>query len=133
MNPIFGWTLALIAVVAGMAIYGWPGLLLALTIVTFWLLLQFSQVMRVMRGANAAPVGHVDSAVMLNAKLHRGMRMLDVVKLTRSLGRQADSADAGADAADVFAWSDTGGSRVTATFVNGRLQSWQLERPSAEP
>lgn len=124
MNPIFGWTLALVGIVAGTTLYGWQGLVLALTIVAFWLLLQFSQVMRVMRGASSSPVGHVDSAVMLHAKLHRGMRMLDVVKLTRSLGRKADGSNA-----DVFSWSDQAGSRVTATFAGGRLRSWELERP----
>ena len=122
MNPIFGWPLALIAIVAGTTIYGWQGLVLAVTAVAFWLLLQISQVMRVMRGASSKPVGHVDSAVMLHAKLHQGMRMLDVVKLTRSLGRQVTDPD-------VFAWSDTAGSRVIATFAGGRLRSWELERP----
>jgi uncharacterized protein (DUF58 family) len=127
MNPIVGWTLALAGIVAGTTIYGWQGLVLALTIVAFWLLLQFSQVMRVMRGASSSPVGHVDSAVMLHAKLHRGMRMLDVVKLTRSLGRQ-DGHERGDER---FTWSDEAGSHVIATFVGGRLRSWQLERPAS--
>jgi hypothetical protein len=130
MNPIVGWTLALVGIVAGTTIYGLQGLVLAVTIVVFWLLLQFGQVMRVMRGASLSPVGHVDSAVMLHAKLQRGMRMLDVVKLTRSLGRQSSG-----DGGDVVTWTDPGGARVAATFAGGRLRSWAFERPApyAEP
>ena len=41
-----------------------------------------------MRLAAGAPVGHVHSAVMLHAGLGAGMPMMDVVKLTRSLGRK---------------------------------------------
>ena len=44
-----------------------------------------------MRNAGSAPVGHVDSAVMLNAKLREGLQMLQVLALTKSLGRRVDS------------------------------------------
>jgi hypothetical protein len=123
MNPIFGWTLALAALVAGFALNGWKGLMLAVTIIAFWLLLQFSQVMRVMRGAAQSPVGHVASAVMLNAKLHAGMRVIDVVRLTQSLGRKLDQTSP-----EVLAWQDKDGDRVEASFNGGRLVSWQLHR-----
>jgi hypothetical protein len=152
MNPIFGWTLALAGIVAGTTMYGWQGLVLASTIVAFWLILQFGQVMRVMRRASSSPVGHVDSAVMLHSKLHRGMRLLDVVKLTRSLGRKAGGPPPGrsqggpapsggsersarggtstSNGAEVFTWSDQAGNHVTATFAGGHLRSWKLERPA---
>jgi hypothetical protein len=124
MNPILGWPLALTAVIAGTQLYGWQGLVLALTVVAFWVILQFNQVMRVMRAAADRPVGHVDSAVMLHAKLHRGMRMLDVVKLTRSLGqRERDDGEA-------YSWTDPAGNRVSVTFGAGRLHAWELQRPA---
>ncbi len=123
MNPIFGWTLALVALVAGFALNGWQGLMLAVTIIAFWMLLQFSQIMRVMRGAAQSPVGYVASAVMLNAKLHVGMRVIDVVRLTQSLGRKLDQASL-----EVLAWQDKDGDRVEASFNAGRLVSWQLHR-----
>lgn len=129
MNPIFGWTLAFVGIFGGLAIYGWQGLVLAVTIVAFWLLLQFGQVLRVMRGAASSPMGRVESAVMLHAKLHRGMRMINVVKLTRSLGRNNDDGQNN-EGREVFAWSDGDGNHVIATFAGGRLQSWDLERPA---
>ena len=73
MNPVLGWGLAVAAVVAGWFGYGWPGVLLAVSVVVFWLLLQFSRVLRVMRMAAGRPLGVIDNAVMLNAKLRPGM------------------------------------------------------------
>jgi hypothetical protein len=61
---------------------------------------------------------------MLQAKLRAGMQMLEVLKLTRSLGRRVRPD------ADVFAWSDSGGAEVVVTFDNGRCQSWVLQRPA---
>jgi len=81
-RPVVGWSLAIAAVVAGYWSYGWPGLVLALTAIVFWLLLQFSRAMRVMRKAGNAPLGQVGSAVMLNAKLRPGMTMLEILPLT---------------------------------------------------
>jgi len=122
MNPLLGWTLAAVAVLAGWKLYGWPGVLLALTLVTFWLLLQFSRALRAMKLAGQAPVGQVPNAVMLNAKLQPGMTMLQVINLTRSLGRRQGSDD-------VWRWQDGGASHVTLTFAAGKLQRWVLERP----
>jgi len=124
LNPIVGWLLGVAALAAGWIAYGWPGVALALTVIVFWLLLQFNQAVRVMRNASSAPLGHVDSAVMLNAKLRRGMPMVQVVALTRSLGRRV------AQNADSYVWSDSGGCDVVVTFENGRCQSWLLNRPT---
>ena len=124
MNPIIGWSLAALLVVVAWYSYGWQGVLLAVSVVVFWLLLQFSRAMRAMRQAGQAPVGHVDSAVMLNAKLQPGMTMLQVIGLTRSLGRKLDSGD------DHWAWSDDGGSSVTLHFQGGKLARFELDRPA---
>ena len=79
MNPVLGWGMAAAAVVAGWAGYGWPGVALAASVIVFWLLIQFNRSLKVLRNAGSAPIGHIDSAVMLNAKLQAGMPMIKVV------------------------------------------------------
>ena len=123
MSRYIGWALALAALVVGWRGYGWPGVALAVSVIVFWLLLEFSRSMRVLRDAGQAPVGHIDSAVMLNAKLRRGLRMAQVVKLTRSLGQHVS------DDPEVWQWGDEGGARVVITFVDGRCAQWSLQRP----
>lgn len=126
MNPWIGWALAIAALAAGWFGYGARGVALAVTVIAFWLLLQFNRLMRVMRNAAESPLGHTDSAVMLQARLHTGMTMAKVVALTKSLGRCDDRA------AEVYTWTDDGGAAVTITFANGRAARWVLTRP-AEP
>jgi phosphatidylglycerophosphate synthase len=125
MNPILGWVLAAAALLAGWRSYGWHGLVLAATVITFWLLLQFNRVMRVMKNAAGAPVGHVGSAVMLHSRLRKRMTMLQVVQLTRSLGRKL------ADDPETWTWGDAGGATLTLVFAGGRLQDWTLTRREA--
>ena len=127
MNPILGWALAALLLVAGWQGYGIKGIALGVTLIVFWLILQFNRSLRVMRNAGSAPVGHVDSAVMLNAKLREGMQMLQVLSLTKSLGRRI------APDGEVYEWLDEGGSKVVVTFANGRCKRWQLERPADAP
>ena len=102
MNPVVGWILAALALVAGWRAYGLPGVALGLTLIAFWLVLQFNRSIRVMRNAGASPVGQIDSAVMLNARLRTGMQMLQVLTVTKSLGRRVTPG------ADVYAWADAG-------------------------
>lgn len=129
MNQWIGWALALAALVSGGVFYGWQGVLLALTGVVFWLLMQFTRLMRVMRMANSSPVGHVDSAVMLNAKLRAGMKLVDVLPLTLSLGKKV------ADAPETYEWRDPGDARVEVVLESGRVARWSLLRPedAAQP
>ncbi len=117
-----GWALAAAALVSGWLGYGWRGFVLALSVIAFWLLLQASRTLRVLRNAARSPLGHVDSAVMLNAKLGVGLRLADVIALTRSLGRKVSAEP------EVFAWRDGGGDEVEATFESGRCTHWQLRR-----
>lgn len=126
MNKWMGWALALAALLVGGFFYGVQGVLLALSGLVFWLLMQFTRLMRVMRMAKDAPIGHVDSAVMLNAKLKAGMRLIDVLPLAKSLGQKL------ADAPETFAWTDAGGSKVEIVLVDGKISEWRLLRP-AEP
>ncbi|MDP3824483.1 MAG: hypothetical protein Q8R33_23680 [Burkholderiales bacterium] len=124
MNPIFGWALAAVAVAAGWQGYGWPGVALAVSVIAFWLLMQFNRSLRVLRNAGSAPIGHIDSAVMLNAKLQAGMPMIKVVALTKSLGRRVS------EEPEQWAWADPGGSEVVLSFDKGICRSWVLNRPA---
>ena len=124
MSPLAGWILAALAVFVGWREYGVQGLIFGATLVVFWLVLQFSRSLRVMRNAGDAPIGYIDSAVMFNAKLRKGMQLLQVLTLTRSLGRRVGAGD------DVYAWADDGGCEVVVTFRNGRCRSWVLKRPA---
>lgn len=127
MNPVVGWGLAFAALAAGWFSYGWPGVALAFSVIVFWLLMQFSRSVRVMRDASESPVGRVPSAVMLHAKLQPGLPMLQIVRLTKSLGRRVGgSADA---APEVWAWADESGAEVRIVFDKGLCTSWSLTRP----
>ncbi|NUZ04292.1 hypothetical protein [Piscinibacter koreensis] len=125
MNPIVGWILAVLIVITSWQAYGWSGVALAVTLIVFWLLLQFNRTVRVMKNAAGAPVGSVPSAVELNAKLKKGMLLMQVIGMTRSLGRKVSEAPD----VDVFAWADNGGSEVVVTFEGGRARRWTLTRP----
>ena len=124
MNPWIGWGLAFAALVAGWFSYGWAGLALGFTVIVFWLLIQFNRSIRVMRDAAKAPIGHVDSAVMLHARLAIGMPMLQIVTLTKSLGKQVS------EAPEAWAWADEAGAEVRVVLENGRCASWALNRPA---
>ena len=122
MNPWIGWALAALAFFVGWRTWGWPGLVLALSVVAFWLLLQFTRISRVMRRAGQAPIGHVASAVMLHSKLRAGMPLIDVLRLTGSLGRKT------AETPETFAWVDPGGAEAQVVFEGGRCARWMLQR-----
>lgn len=124
MKPVVAWALAALLVGAAWRFFGWQGALLAITGVVTWLLLQFNRAVRTMKNAAEHPVGHVDSAVMMNAGLKKGMTMLEVVAMTRSLGRSDDPA-----CEDDWTWRDPGGVAVTLHFARGRLSRWTLDRP----
>jgi hypothetical protein len=126
MNPVIGWVLAVLATAVGYVYYGWQGVVLAVTVVVFWLLLQFTRALRVLRQAGQAPVGHVDSAVMLHARLRKGMRLMEILPLTRALGRKV------AENPETFVWTDASGASVTVELREGRCTEWRLERPPGE-
>ena len=53
--------------------YGWPGVALVAGGLVMWMLLHFTRMLQVLQRAAHRPVGFVDSAVMLNAKLQQGI------------------------------------------------------------
>ena len=129
MSALMSWGLALAAVVTGYVAYGWPGVVMALSVVVFWLLLQFSRALRTMRAATGRPVGTVKSAVMLHSKLHAGMRLMHLIKLTHSLGTPLGNAP-GRDP-ERFRWADDSGDAVSVELVDGKLTRWTLERAAS--
>ena len=111
--------------------YAWPGLALAGGALVMWLLLHFSRLLQVLKRASARPIGYVDSAVMLNAKLRPDVTLLHVVAMTRALGELTSQKDT---QPELYRWRDGSLSQVICEFRGGRLKKWHLERPSvAEP
>ena len=107
--------------------FGWAGLALAAGGVVMWILLHFTRLMHILKKASQRPIGHVASAVMLNAKLKKGMALMHVIAMTKSLGDLQTPKD---EQPEVFHWTDAGQSVVSCTFVGGKLQAWSLSRPT---
>ena len=107
--------------------FGWPGIAMAAGGVVMWILLHFTRLMTILKKASQRPIGHVASAVMLNAKLKKGMALMHVIAMTKSLGNLQTAKD---EQPEVFTWTDSGQSVVTCTFVGGKLADWTLERPA---
>lgn len=125
MNPWIGAGLALLALILGGALLGWQGVIFAMTGIVFWLLLQMSRLMRVMKLAGAAPMGSVANAVSLNSQLHAGMKLVDLISLAGSLGVK--------QAPETFVWRDAGGDAVEVRLRKGRLAEWRLTRAATGP
>ena len=124
-NPVVGWGLAALAIAIGYVQWGWPGVVLAFTMIVFWLLLQFSRALRVLRNAGQAPVGQVTNAVMLHARLQRGQRLPQILALTKSLGIKV------ANDPETFEWRDGGGDAVRIELRTGKLERWSLLRAAS--
>ena len=126
---------AVALLVMGYHWYGWPGVAGAAGALVMWMLLHFTRMLQVLRRASNRPKGHVDSSVMLNARLHPGVSLMQVVALTRSLGELRSPAN---EQPEVFRWTDSGQSFVECEFLGGKLISWRLDRlaealPDAAP
>ena len=107
--------------------YGWPGIALVVGGLVMWMLLHFTRMLQILKRAANRPVGYVESAVMLNAKLQSGATLLHVVAMTRSLGELLSPKDTQPER---FRWTDASQSHVTCEFVAGRLKAWELHRPA---
>jgi hypothetical protein len=106
--------------------FGWPGIALAFGGIVMWVLLHFTRMVNILKKAADRPIGHVASAVMLNAKLKKGVTLMHVIAMTRSLGLLQTIKDA---QPEVYTWTDNSDSVVTCTFVGGKLTEWSLVRP----
>ena len=120
-----------VAVVAGVAwkSYGLQGLLFALGAVVMWVMINVNRTISVMRKAANRPIGYVSSAVMLNARIKPKSTLLNVVAMTQSMGQLLSSQG---EQPEVYRWTDASDSSVTGTFMDGKLQSWELTRPAAQ-
>lgn len=120
---------ALAALVLSYRHYGWPGVALVGGGLVMWQLLHFTRMLQVLKRAANRPIGHVDSAVMLHAKLRAGLPLLHVVAMTRALGQLESPKDTQPER---FRWTDASGSSVLCVFLTGKLQSWDLQRPPVD-
>ena len=66
----------------------------------------------------------VDSAVMLNSQLHEGMKLVQLITLTGSLGQKQTE--------DTYVWRDGGGDAVEVVLKKGKLAEWRLLRAAAD-
>ena len=107
---------------------GWGGVAIALGALVMWLLLHFTRMMQILKRAANRPIGFVDSAVMLNAKLRPGVTLMHVVAMTRALGELRSPRDS---QPELFRWTDGTQSHVTCEFHDGKLKKWDLVRPPA--
>jgi hypothetical protein len=120
--------LAVIGLVAvAYTYYKWTGVALVVSGLVTWALLHFSRLMQILKRAADRPIGYVGSAVMLNAKLKKGVSLMHVVAMTKALGELLSEKDI---QPELFRWTDGTQSQVTCTFLGGKLQSWVLFRPS---
>jgi hypothetical protein len=109
--------------------FQWAGIALAVGGVVMWILLHFTRLVTILKKAADRPIGHVASAVMLNAKLKKGVTLMHVIAMTRSLGELLTEKNA---QPEIYRWTDAGQSHVTCTFVGGKLTEWSLARPAPE-
>ena len=109
--------------------YGWAGVAAAATALVMWALLHFNRLMQVLQRAAKRPIGYVDSAVMLNAKLKPGVSLMHVVAMTKALGEVRSAPD---QQPELLRWTDASASHVTCEFLGGKLVRWELLRPSPD-
>jgi hypothetical protein len=126
LPKIIAFSLVVTAFAVAYSNYKWPGVVVVITGLVTWALLHFSRMMQVLKRAANRPIGYVDSAVMLNAKLQKGKTLMHVIAMTKALGELLSVKDA---QPEVFRWTDGTQSHVTCTFLGGKLQSWVMVRP----
>jgi hypothetical protein len=114
---------------AGWRSYGWPGVAVAGGGLMMWLLLHYTRLITILKKAANQPIGYVGSAVMLNAKLRKGVTLMHVIAMTRALGAQQSPKDV---QPELFRWTDGSDSHVTCEFLQGKLVGWTLVRPQAQ-
>ena len=120
--PILG----VVLIAAAYRGFGWAGVALVAGGIVMWVLLHFNRMMTALKRAADRPIGWVDSAVMLNAKLRPGVNLLHVLALTRALGKLQSPQD---QQPEIYRWTDGSDSHVTCEFKDGRLVKWELVRP----
>ena len=124
LKTAFVWLAGALIVALAYDKMGWPGVALAVGMLVFWMLLLYTRMMQTLKVAANRPKGFVSSAVMFNARLKKGLSLLQVIAMTKSLGEEVSKEP------EVWRWTDAGQSVVECTFGAGKLTSWQLTRPA---
>ena len=107
----------------------WMGVGLALSAMVTWLLLHYTRLIHIFNKASKRPIGYVDSAVMMHVKIKKGMPLLKVIALTKSLGKKEGELSNPPVDPEVYTWTDASESTVRCVFMGGRLSTWDLHRP----
>jgi len=118
--------LSLALIYAAWLSYGGQGVLLAAVMLSFWVLLHFTKIMRLLRAAAKQPLGYCRDCRALGSKLSAGMPLYKVVQHSHSLGYRQDSDD---PTIDRFVWEDPQGWRIDVALQHGRLTEWTLHAP----
>jgi hypothetical protein len=122
LAPVLG----VVLIAAAWRGFGWAGVALVAGGIVMWALLHFNRMMTALKRTADRPIGYVDSAVMLNAKLRPGVALLHVISLTRSLGQLLSTKE---EQPEIYRWTDGAESHVTCEFQDGKLVKWALVRP----
>jgi hypothetical protein len=117
----------IVLLIAAYVNFGWPGIALVGGGIVMYLLLFFSRAIAILKRAADRPMGYVESAVMLNAKLKKGVNLMHVMAMTRALGELRSLKDA---QPELYRWTDGSKSFVDAEFRDGKLVEWTLTRPA---
>lgn len=112
------------AIMVGTWLYGWRGLVLGITLVVFWAVLQFRRATRLMQNVAQRPKGWVESVVMTQSRLSPGMDLSEVLTVTGSLGVRVN-------ARDEWSWHDAGGDQLVVVMRRGVVVRWEIARADA--
>ena len=107
------------------ALLGWQAVMLLVCGFIFWLLMQFTRLMRVMGLAGKAPVGVASKVPALAGQIKVGMKLVDLLALTGSLGRKVP------DAPSTYVWQDAEGARLEVVLAKSRVASTRLLEPES--
>ena len=118
--------LAASALLAGWWSFGWAGLVLAVTVLVFWTILQFNRASRQLRNVADRPKGMVDSVVTLQSKLAHGMTMAEVLAISNSLGQRMN------ERGNEWLWRDSYGNQIVVTFRRGSVERWSATRTDSQ-
>ncbi|BDI07414.1 hypothetical protein [Sphaerotilus microaerophilus] len=117
----FNMVLAGSALLIGWFFYGWQGVVVSVTIIAFWMVLQFNQATRVLRQAASQPKGQIDSIVRVQSRLAHGMTMAEVLRITGSLGVPTERRDE-------WLWRDAAGHEIAVTLRRNVVVRWAVAR-----
>jgi hypothetical protein len=118
-SKTLGTVLAGSAILIGWAVYGWRGLVLAATVIVFWMILQFNQARRLLQQVAQRPKGRIDSVPRVQSLLAHGMTLAEVLKVTGSLGVATDNRDE-------WMWQDDAGHDIAVTLRRGVVVRWAV-------